>query len=168
MLILGCGNEDRSDDAAGLLVARKLRSMGLEAREHTGDALGLIEAWNHRHEVTIIDTVVSGTPHGEIVRWDACADRLPPCDFRCSSHDLGVTEAVELARVLGRLPPKLTIYGIEGKRFDLGGTPSPEVIAAAERLAILIAQEQRVLGGHGREQREGPEQAHDQKVFVGF
>ncbi|HEV2169648.1 MAG TPA: hydrogenase maturation protease, partial [Candidatus Binatus sp.] len=111
MLILGCGNDDRSDDAAGLLVVRRLRELGIEAHEHGGDALGLIEAWSGAREVVVIDAVVRGT--------DPDTVREAPC----STHNLGLAEAIELARVLGRLPAKLTIYGIEAKCFDRGGQP---------------------------------------------
>ncbi len=43
MMIIGCGNSDRSDDAAGLLVARRLRELGIDARELSGDMLGLLD-----------------------------------------------------------------------------------------------------------------------------
>ena len=141
MLILGCGNADRSDDAAGLLVVERLRELGIDARQHAGDTLGLIEAWSGASEVLVIDTIVSGAAPGTIIVWNAGDDPLPAGEFRCSTHDLGVAEAVELARVLGRLPAKLTIYGIEGARFDRGGLPCPEVIEAVERLAQQVARE---------------------------
>ena len=40
MLILGCGNPDRSDDAAGVLVVRRLRELGIHADEFGGDGAG--------------------------------------------------------------------------------------------------------------------------------
>jgi hydrogenase maturation protease len=138
VLILGCGNPDRSDDCAGVLVARRLREMGIDAQEFTGDPLALIEAWNGTREVILIDTVVSGATAGTIAVWDAGKTPLPPEQFCCSTHAFGIAEAVEIARALGRLPPRLLIYGIEGIRFDLGGSPSTEVAAAVERLAQEI------------------------------
>ena len=140
MLILGCGNADRSDDAAGLLVARRLRELGIDACEHGGETLALIEAWSECEEVIIIDAVVSGAPPGTITVWDARAAPWPAAEFRCSTHALGVAEAVELARVLGRLPSRLVVYGIEGTRFDPGAPPSPEVGEAVEQLARQIAR----------------------------
>jgi hydrogenase maturation protease len=139
VLILGCGNPDRSDDAAGVLVARRLKEMGTAAQEFTGDPLALIDAWNGSPEVILIDTVVSGAAAGTITIWDAGKTPLPPEQFCCSTHAFGIAEAVEIARALGRLPPKLLIYGIEGNRFELGGSPSAEVAAAVERLAGEIA-----------------------------
>lgn len=139
MLILGCGNPDRSDDAAGVLVARRLQEMGIAAQEFTGDPLALIEAWNGARGVILIDTVVSGAPAGTITVWDAGKTPLPPDRFCCSTHAYGVAEAVEIARALGRLPARLVIYGIEGIRFDIGGSLSPEVTVAVELVAQEIA-----------------------------
>ena len=43
-----------------------------------------------------------------------------PVDIRVgsSTHALGLAEAMELARALGRLPPVI-VYGIEGKTFEI-------------------------------------------------
>ena len=114
MLILGCGNPDRADDAAGLLVARRLRELGTQARELGGEALELIDAWSGEADVIIVDAVKSGAPPGTITVWDARTSPLPACQFRCSTHALGVAEAIELARALDRLPSKLIVVGIEG------------------------------------------------------
>jgi hydrogenase maturation protease len=139
VLILGCGNPDRSDDAAGLLAARRLRELGVDARELSGETLALMEAWSGSAEVILIDAVASGAAPGTVTVWDAQATPLSPGRFRCSTHALGVAEAVELARVLDRLPPSLIIYGIEGGSFDPGGLVSSEVADAVERLAQEIA-----------------------------
>jgi len=140
MLILGCGNPDRSDDAAGILVARRLQQTGTAAQEFTGDPLALIEVWNGAREVILIDTVVRGVAAGTITVWDAGKTSLPPERFCCSTHAFGIAEAVEIARALGRLPPSLLICGIEGIRFAPGGSLSPGVAAAVEQLAEEIAK----------------------------
>ena len=139
MLIIGCGNEDRADDAAGLLVVRRLRQRGIDAREHTGDMLGLIEEWNSEECVTLIDAVVTGAAPGRITAWDACQSAIPHDAFPCSTHALGIAETIELARALNCLPLKLIVYGIEAINFEPGGSLSPAVAAAVERLAQDIA-----------------------------
>jgi len=139
--IIGCGTADRGDDSAGLLVARRLRESGLDACEHGGDGLALIESWTSSDTVILIDAVVTGRPAGTLSVWDA-SDAPVVGDFpRCSTHAFGVAEAVQLARTLGRIPPRLLIYGIEGRRFDFGAAPSPEVVAASENLARLLRGE---------------------------
>jgi hydrogenase maturation protease len=140
MRILGLGNADRSDDAAGLLAARRLAELGLDARERAGAPLTLIDEWSNCTDVIIIDAVVSGAAPGTIHVWDLSSSPLPLGRYGSSTHALGLAEAVELARVLDRLPPRLVFYGIEAARFEQGGSPSPEVAAAVEQLALQIAR----------------------------
>jgi hydrogenase maturation protease len=61
--------------------------------------------------------------------------------FSGSTHDFGVAQAVEMARVLGTLPPRLVLYGIEGRCFDFGAALSPEVQQAAHEVARRVQQE---------------------------
>jgi len=143
MLILGCGNRDRADDAAGLLVAARLRELGIDARARGGDMLALIDEWSSEQEVIIVDAVISGRAPGAITIWDVGQAALPSVCFSCSTHALGVAEAVELARALERLPHELTICGIEAINFAVDGALSPEVAAAVERLAQDLAAKAR-------------------------
>ena len=66
---------------------------------------------------------------------------LPRGLFRCSSHLFGPAEAVETARVLGRLPTELVLYGIEGAEFGYGEALSPEVERTAIELVELLVNE---------------------------
>ncbi len=114
--------------------------MGVEAREHSGEGLSLIESWNGAGDVIIIDAVITGAAPGSISVWDA--NRLPPsATFPCSTHTFGLGDAVELARVLDRLPRRLRIYGIEAREFEPGRQPSEAVLDAVEKLAASIARE---------------------------
>ncbi|MBK7926186.1 MAG: hydrogenase maturation protease [Bryobacterales bacterium] len=138
--VIGCGNLHRGDDAAGLLAARRLHELGVASAGCSGEALSLMDGWAGAESVILIDAVVSGQPPGTITVWDPLAAPLPRECFMGSTHAFGVAEAIELARVLRRLPPQLTLYGIEGARFDQGSPPSPEVLMAVERVAQEIAQ----------------------------
>ena len=40
MLIIGCGNRTRGDDGAGVLVAERLRKLGIEAEMRTWRSCG--------------------------------------------------------------------------------------------------------------------------------
>jgi len=140
--IIGCGNIDRGDDGAGLLVARRLRELGTDTQEQSGEALSLIESWTGAEAVIVVDAVISGKALGEITVWDVRAQPIPSSFWRVSTHHFGLAEAVELARVLDRLPDHLWIYGIEGRRFERGSCPSPEVTRAVEAVARRIARGQ--------------------------
>jgi hydrogenase maturation protease len=144
VLIVGCGNTNRGDDAAGLLVARYLRTLGVQAQEQSGEALALIESWRgapQEQEVILVDAVVIGALPGTVTVWDARTAPVIGDFFRCSTHSFGVAEAVELARILDLLPPRLLIYGIEASQFDVGSEPSPEVLRAVKEVAQRIALE---------------------------
>lgn len=141
MLILGCGNSDRGDDGAGPAVIRGLRELGIDAREQQGDVLALIESWAGADEVVLLDATVSGTTPGTITVWNAAEAPVPAGACTYSTHGLGVAEAVELARVMGRLPARLVIYGIEAAHFEPGAPLSHAVAEAVERVVRAIAAE---------------------------
>jgi hydrogenase maturation protease len=140
-LVLGIGNDWRSDDAAGLEVARGLRAAGMRALERGGEPTGLIDVWEGEEHVILVDAVSSGAAPGTIHRFDADAGPLPARLFSASTHHLGVAEAVELGRSLGRLPDKLEVIGIEGSRFGAGRGLSPKVRRAVEALETTLRME---------------------------
>ena len=74
-------------------------------------------------------------------RFEAGEQELPAGLFRASTHHLGIAEAVELARVLGRLPARTVLYAIEGTRFEAGGELTAEVSAALPRVAAAVRAE---------------------------
>jgi hypothetical protein len=64
---------------------------------------------------------------------------LPVDAFRSSTHAFGLAETIRLARMLDRLPKKLTVYGIEGAHFVAGAPPSPAVLEGVQRAVDEIA-----------------------------
>ena len=139
VLVVGIGNELRGDDAAGLLVARRLQGLaaqaGIEVRELDGEPTALLDVWAGRDAVILTDTMRSGSPPGTIRRLDASRGRLPQrLSGRASTHGVGLQETIELAHALCRLPADFVVYAIEGARFDTGAGLSPEVLAAIPAL----------------------------------
>ncbi len=145
MLVIGWGNALRGDDGAGIMLARRLRELRVAALEIEGDAAALIEAWTGADDLILADAVVTGAPPGTVHLWEGGQARLPPVPCT-SSHGLGIAEALGLAHVLGRLPHRFRLYGIEGKRFAPGSAASPEVLAAVEAVARTIAAEDALIG----------------------
>jgi hydrogenase maturation protease len=133
-LVVGIGSAARGDDAAGLIAARRLGGIELE-----GDPSALIDLLDGVEDAVVIDAVRSDAPPGTVHRiavGDAPVAALPR---GASTHLIGLAEALELARVLGRLPPRTTVYGIEGGRFGLGDALSPVVAAAVERVVAELS-----------------------------
>lgn len=142
MLIIGCGNRDRGDDAAGVMVAEGLRQLGIDVQIRRGEAAELIESWCALDDVIVVDAVMTGAPAGSVTCWDG---QHPPAFRRStpSTHGLGLAEAIELSSVLGCLPIKLRVYGIEGRHFEIGVEVSHEVKNAVERVVRSIDAEVR-------------------------
>ena len=134
----------RSDDAAGVLVGERLRKMGIEAQFSSGEAADLLDAWEDADDVVIVDAVVTGAPVGTLQVWDGAQPNFAGMTT-ASTHSFGAAEAIRLARSLHRLPARLTIYGIEGQRFDIGGEVSPEVERAVDAVAQRILADYRGL-----------------------
>jgi len=88
-LVIGVGNPDRGDDAAGLMAARRLRAdaqPGVVVREASGEATALIDAWDGFARVIVIDAAHSGAAPGTVTRFDAVAAPLPASLARESTH----------------------------------------------------------------------------------
>ncbi len=140
-LIIGCGNADCGDAAAGPLVARRLRAMGIEAREESGEGLALMACWDMAEDAILVDAMATRAAPGSVRLWDLSSEPPPREAFPVSTHGFGVAAALDLARVLGRLPARTRIYGIEGHKFAPGAPPSPAVLEAVEQVAVRIAME---------------------------
>src|ERR1035438_6419832 len=124
IVIIGVGNEYRSDNRAGIAVARRLRALfptGVTILEESGEGTALMEAWQGAAWVMLVDAVRSGASPGTIHRLDARATSVPTGFFHYSTHAFSVAEAVELARSLDQLPPHLIVYGIAGEHSAPGG-----------------------------------------------
>jgi hydrogenase maturation protease len=144
VLVIGVGNVYAGDDAAGVLAAERLRGAGVDVQVCELEPSRLVDAWSGSDTVYVVDAVSSGAAPGTIHRFDAAEGRLPAPIFGSSStHALGVADAVELARVLGRLPSRTVVYGIEGATFDAGAEVTPAVSRAAAEVADAILEEVR-------------------------
>jgi hydrogenase maturation protease len=146
IVVIGVGNEYRSDDGAGIAVARRLRALfpaGVTILEESGEGAALMQGWQGAAWVMLVDAVRSGASPGTIHRLDARAAPMPTGFFHYSTHAFSVAEAVELARSLDQLPAHLVVYGIEGATFAAGVELSPAVEQAVEAVVERIAQEAR-------------------------
>ena len=139
MIVIGVGNALRGDDAAGLRVAQLLVERVVEnVLESSGEIASLIDLWQGAGFVLLADAAQSGTEPGTVSRFDASSEALPVEFLHCSTHAFGLAEAVELARSLGTLPPRVIVYGIEGISFEYGAPLNPEVAAGVEKATAMI------------------------------
>jgi len=144
ILVIGVGNPDRGDDAAGLAVARKLRDAirpgEVTVAELAGDQLALLDEWTGATDVYLVDAVCSGGTPGTVYRFDA-AHPLQESFRHRGTHTFSLADVIELARALGGLPVHLAGFGIEGADFTIGAGLSPAVASAADEVTALLLAE---------------------------
>ena len=144
--IIGIGNADCGDDAAGPAIVDRLsdRIMPENVRllKSGGETAGLIEILSQCEMAILVDALSSSSKPGSIHRFDASNEPLPADLFSpYSTHGMGVVEAVEMARVLGDFPNQVIVFGIEGLNFDPGSSMSTEVVQNLSSLTEAIVQE---------------------------
>jgi hydrogenase maturation protease len=143
-MVVGIGNPDRGDDGAGRAVARQLAGLlpgDVEIAEMDGEAAALVARLDGAAEVYLVDASSSGAAAGTVRRFDVARETLPQGAFGVSTHGMGLAEAIELARVLGQLPPRCIVYAIEGASFETGTDLSaPVAQAVADVVRSLRAE----------------------------
>jgi hydrogenase maturation protease len=148
-LVVGLGSPDRGDDAVGPVVARRIAGLdlpGVRVLAHE-DPTDLIVSMTGSSVVVVVDAVLSpGSAPGDLIVLETGEGVAPlPEDAwartgRGGTHAFGLAAAVELARALRRLPPRVVLVGVAASGFEHGAPLSAGVADAVDR-AIAAALE---------------------------
>jgi hydrogenase maturation protease len=153
VIVIGVGTEFRCDDGAGPAVVDRLRGTvpaDVELLCSDGEPTRLMETWMHAAAAIVVDAVsggdaAPGTLHRVLVPEPAADQGTPPVPGQpasaaapASSHGLGLGAAIELSRVLSRLPELLILHGVQGEAFGYGQDFSPAVAAAIDDLTARV------------------------------
>jgi len=98
--VIGVGNAWRGDDAVGLQAARRLRERlgpSVEVIDAEGDGLALLDLMEGADHVILIDAVKGGGRPGKTVRLDVSTESRWGTVIPCSTHAMGVADAIDLA-----------------------------------------------------------------------
>ena len=143
--VIGLGNPLRGDDGVGPGIIAHLQQRlwpdSVSLMVYHGDGASLMDIWAGASHVVLCDAIRSDDPPGTVRILNVNRTELPLGLFPCSSHAFGIAEAVELARVLGRLPPWCRIVGITAGEMSPGAPLSPAVADAVPRAAEGVAAE---------------------------
>ena len=147
-VVVGVGNEFRRDDGAGPEVIARLRALqpgdaslsGVTLALSDGEPGRMIDLWEGTRLAVVIDAVRDpAMPPG--YRYQVAVDALTGVvDGAASSHSIGLGDTVELARVLGRLPERLTVLAVVGCDFGFGTELTAEVAAAVPELVDRVRE----------------------------
>jgi hydrogenase maturation protease len=138
--VIGIGNPDRGDDAAGLEVTARLRAAspaGVAVIDLEGDQVRLLDTWDSDAAVILVDATCSGAAPGTVTRFDASGPLSHQFSHR-GSHTFSLADVIELSRALDRLPRRLSGYGIEGASFAIGEPLSPTAEDAVRQVTSRL------------------------------
>jgi hydrogenase maturation protease len=138
------GSPFRGDDAVGPLAAERLRAAGATVLDCREEPTRLVDLWDGLDTLVVVDAVRTGAPAGTLHRLDVGDGPLPREVGLASTHAVGVADALELGRALGRAPRRVVLLGVEGAAFGMGDPVSPPVEAAIDEL-VAVALEELVL-----------------------
>jgi hydrogenase maturation protease len=140
VLVIGCGNLLRGDDAAGPVLVRRMWDRGLPdgVRCADGGTGGMDVAFQMRGvpHVILVDACSSGSEPGTLFEVPGQGvENLPPLSG-INLHAFRWDHAIAFARWLLKeeYPEKVTAYLIEGARYEIGEGLSPAVDQAVNRL----------------------------------
>jgi len=143
--VIACGNPLMGNDAAGLAVMALVRETHpeIDAVDGGNGGLGLIPLMEGYDRVVIVDATSGMGEPGEVRVFRG----VPPGGIpSLSLHELGIAEALALARTLG-VAPEVVIVGIEGGQMQgFSGEMDPAVRAAlpvAARLVVIEVKKDR-------------------------
>lgn len=138
-VVIGIGNSFRRDDGVGPAVAAEVMARHLDSvRVVTcaADPVALLDAWDGAAMAVLIDAVVGEQPG----RVRSCllqdfAEATP-----VSSHDLGLRQAYELGRALGRAPRSVVVVTVDVADTGHGqGLSAPVLAALPDALRAVLA-----------------------------
>lgn len=144
-VIIGIGNRDRADDGAGPALVDRLAAAGLvgvRLAVAPGDMLSVLDLLDGASVAILVDAMKAGLEAGAVRRLDVSSSPFKgELSAFASSHVIGLGDAIELARTLGRLPPRVIIYGVEARDFTPGHGLSGPVEAALVELEHKIRED---------------------------
>lgn len=143
--VVGLGSPS-GDDRAGWEVVARLRDVlpvGTRA-DATSHPLTILDAGPGDDVLIVIDACRGAGSQGSVHRFAWPDPRLTAAGG-VSSHGVGLATALELAGVLGRLPPRVVVFAIECGSAEPGAGLSRVVeVALPEVVARVLAE---LVGG---------------------
>ena len=144
ILVLAVGNQLLSDDGVGMVLldelSRDLRGEDcVEFVDGGTQGLALLGQFTGREAVVMLDAIAMGAAPGTIHSGVG----LPACSFGSgTSHDANATELLRFAALVGELPPRVHVIGVEPEiirtGIGLSSCVSAAIPAAVQKVKTVI------------------------------
>ncbi|AMV73650.1 HyaD/HybD family hydrogenase maturation endopeptidase [Desulfuromonas carbonis] len=144
ILVMGVGNILRQDDGFADAVLQRLEALELpesiELFDAGTSAIDLMDIFNGREKLVVIDAVRGGQPPGTLYRFspeEVEAQALP----MNSLHQVGLIETLRVGELVDCKPKSTVVIGVQPAATGLGIGLTPAVAAAVERAVALVLNE---------------------------
>jgi len=142
-VVLAIGNILLSDDGVGAKVLEKLKLSGrapLSARLVDGGTLGFALAAELEDcaGLVVVDASHMSSPAGTVRCFAGDAMDVQLSRLGRSVHEVGLADAIDIARLTDQLPRRRILIGIEPATTDWGEELSPAVDAAVPGVVELV------------------------------
>jgi hydrogenase maturation protease len=139
------GNILLSDEGVGVHIIHLLREryqFPQEVEILDGGTLGLdlLPYVEDADRLLIVDAVQMDAPLGTVARLEG--DRIPAVlSLQHSPHQMGLSDLLAVARLRGRYPSEVVLWGIQPASLEVGLELSPTVAAQVEGLVQSVLME---------------------------
>lgn len=150
ILVLGLGNQLLNDDGVGPALIEQLAASSsrwpgeVEFIDGGTQGLALLGPLAGRRAVIIVDALQTGAPAGTIHRLTLNELRELSPGRASSGHEGNAGELLGAAQLLGELPDRLFVVGIEAQNLTTGiglSAPVQQALPAAfDQVACLLSQ----------------------------
>lgn len=150
VLVMGIGNLLLQDEGAGVRAVEAFERNYtfpdcVEMLDGGTSGIELLQYIVGRDVLILVDVVRTGSPSGTLSRFEG--DEVPSLfQKKISPHQLGISDLLATSKLLGSIPEKVVLIGIEPKSIETGIELTDEIAACIDRVAEMIAQELRSLG----------------------
>jgi hydrogenase maturation protease len=141
-LVLGLGNILLGDEGVGARVAQRLQALyhfpeGTRVLDGGTLALDLLPDVEDTDRLLVIDAVDMGAAPGEVIR---IVDENVPVflSVKVSPHQMGLADILSAARLRGRYPEKLVLWGVQPGMIDTTLELSRPVAAQVDALVAGV------------------------------
>jgi len=142
--VLGIGNILLKDEGVGVRVIEHLKEYNLPKEVELIDGgtatASLFPIFAETDYLIVIDAVKGKMSPGTIYRL-GLNDLMPTKKASISLHDLGLLEALDMAKKIGKAPKSVVIFGIEPKEINWGMELSPDINRKLPQIARLVVKE---------------------------
>jgi hydrogenase maturation protease len=150
ILVLGLGNTIMTDDGFGVRAVEALSSryrFDGEVRLLDGGTLGLdlLPHLEGIDRLLIIDALEMQAIPGTVFRLEG--DEVPRAFAgKLSVHQMGVQDLLAVSELMGHLPPKLVVWGVQPQSIEMGTELTTTVAAAMAPVVEGVVGELRKWG----------------------